>query len=164
MIKEVGLRMGDIWTVNFHQPRVLVMHFVRLWFVTKPPNEITSSTSYVHLEVFCFCRKTWTEGQSHNKFKGANEEFGSCSSARRNHFQRWQGPMCYDGSSRGSTPYLDRWDDDLKMTQMKGAKCKIWTWVVGRKTGPNRPRKGMGRPTHSDRPRGFCGGSARPLT
>jgi hypothetical protein len=23
------------------------------------------------------------------------------------------------------TPYLDRWDDDLKMTQMKGDKCKM---------------------------------------
>jgi hypothetical protein len=23
------------------------------------------------------------------------------------------------------TTYLDRWDDDLKMTQMKGAKCKM---------------------------------------
>jgi hypothetical protein len=23
------------------------------------------------------------------------------------------------------TPYLDRGDDDLKMTQMKGAKCKM---------------------------------------
>jgi hypothetical protein len=35
-------------------------------------------------------------------------------------------------------PYLDRGDDDLKMTQMKGAKCKMWRWVAGRKTRPNR--------------------------
>jgi hypothetical protein len=53
------------------------------------------------------------------------------------------------------TPYLDRWDDDLKMTQMKGAKCKMWRWFAGRETGPNRPRKGLGRPARSDRPRDF---------
>jgi hypothetical protein len=27
-------------------------------------------------------------------------------------------------TSYEKTPYLDCWDDDLKMTQMKGAKCK----------------------------------------
>jgi hypothetical protein len=52
------------------------------------------------------------------------------------------------------TPYLDRGDDDLKMTQVKGGNCKMWRWAAGRKTGPNRPRKGLGRPTQSDRPRG----------
>ena len=28
-------------------------------------------------------------------------------------------------TSYEKTPYLDRGDDDLKMTQMKGAKCKM---------------------------------------
>jgi hypothetical protein len=28
-------------------------------------------------------------------------------------------------TSYEKTPYLDRWDDDLKMTQMKGAKCRM---------------------------------------
>jgi hypothetical protein len=67
-------------------------------------------------------------------------------------------------TSYEKTPYLDRRDDDLKMPQMKGAKCKMWRWAAGRKTGPNRPRKGLGRLAWSDRPSGFCGNSARPLT
>jgi hypothetical protein len=58
-------------------------------------------------------------------------------------------------TSYEKTPYLDRTDDDLKTTQIKGAKSKMPRWAAGRKMGPNRPRKGLGRPTHSDRPRGF---------
>jgi hypothetical protein len=46
-----------------------------------------------------FAGKHGQKGQSHNKFKEANEEFRSYSTARRNHLQRWQGPRCYDGSS-----------------------------------------------------------------
>jgi hypothetical protein len=53
------------------------------------------------------------------------------------------------------TPNLDRWDDHLKMTQIKGEKSKMPRWVAGRKIGPNRPRKGLGRRARSDRPRGF---------
>jgi hypothetical protein len=52
-------------------------------------------------------------------------------------------------------PYLDRGDDDLKMTQMKGAKCKMWRWAAGRKTGPNRAKNRLGRPAWLDRPRPF---------
>jgi hypothetical protein len=52
-------------------------------------------------------------------------------------------------------PYLDRGDDNLKMTQMKGAKCKMWRWAVGRKTGPNRAENRLGWPAWSDRPRPF---------
>jgi hypothetical protein len=37
-----------------------------------------------------FAGKHEQKGRSHNKFKGANEKFRSCSSARRNYFQRWQ--------------------------------------------------------------------------
>jgi hypothetical protein len=59
-------------------------------------------------------------------------------------------PISYE-----KTPYLDRGDDDLKMTQIKGAKSKMPRWAAGRKTGPNQPRKGMGRPARSDRPTGF---------
>jgi hypothetical protein len=58
-------------------------------------------------------------------------------------------------TSYENTPYLDRGDDDLKMTQIKGAKSKMWRWSAGRKTGPNRPRKGLGRLARSDRPRDF---------
>jgi hypothetical protein len=36
------------------------------------------------------------------------------------------------------------------MTQIKGAKSKMWRWAAGRKTGPNRPRKGLGQPARSD--------------
>jgi hypothetical protein len=114
-----------------------------------------------------FVEKHEQKGRSHNKFKGANEEFRSCSSARRNHFQRWQGPD-QGGTTdhpRGlrrkvltsceKTPYLDRGDDDLKMTQIKGAKSKMPRWAAGRKTSPNRPRKGLGWPARSDRPKDF---------
>jgi hypothetical protein len=52
-------------------------------------------------------------------------------------------------------PYLDHGDDDLKMTQMKGAKCKMWRWAAGRKTGPNRAKNRLGRPAWSDRPMPF---------
>jgi hypothetical protein len=41
------------------------------------------------------------------------------------------------------------------MTQMKGAKCKMWRWAAERKTSPNRPRKGLGWLARSDQPRGF---------
>jgi hypothetical protein len=58
-------------------------------------------------------------------------------------------------TSYEKTPYLDRRDDDLKMTQMKGAKCKMSRWDVGRKMGPNRAEKTLGRPAWSDRPRPF---------
>jgi hypothetical protein len=53
------------------------------------------------------------------------------------------------------TPYLDRGDDNLKMTQIKGAKSKMPRWAVERKMGPNHPRKGLGRLARSDRPRYF---------
>jgi hypothetical protein len=58
-------------------------------------------------------------------------------------------------TSYEKTPYLDRGDDNLKMTQIKGAKSKSWRWAARRKTGPNRPRKGLGRPARLDRPRDF---------
>jgi hypothetical protein len=58
-------------------------------------------------------------------------------------------------TSYEKTPYLDRRDDDLKMTQIKGAKSKMLREAAGRKLGPNRPRKGLGRPARSDRLRGF---------
>jgi hypothetical protein len=41
------------------------------------------------------------------------------------------------------TPYLDRRDDDSKMTQLKGFKSKMSRWAAGRKTGLNRARKGQ---------------------
>jgi hypothetical protein len=36
---------------------------------------------------YVFVGKHGQKGRSHNKFKGENEEFRSCSSARRNHFK-----------------------------------------------------------------------------
>jgi hypothetical protein len=36
------------------------------------------------------------------------------------------GLRCKVRTSYEKTPYLDRWDDYLKMTQMKGGKCKMW--------------------------------------
>jgi hypothetical protein len=42
--------------------------------------------------------------------------------------------------------YLDRGDDDLKMTQMKGVKFKMPRWATGRKTGPNRAENSMHQP------------------
>jgi hypothetical protein len=82
-----------------------------------------------------FVGKHGQKGRSHNKFKGANEEFHSCSN---------QGKITSKGgkdqggtmdhprglrrkvqTSYEKTPYLDRGDDDLKMTQIKGAKSKM---------------------------------------
>jgi hypothetical protein len=53
-------------------------------------------------------------------------------------------------TSYEKNPYLDRGDDNLKMTQIKGAKSKMPRWAAGRKMGPNRPKKGLGRLAHSD--------------
>jgi hypothetical protein len=53
------------------------------------------------------------------------------------------------------THYLDHGDDDLKITQMKGAKCKMWRWAAERKTGPNRAKNRLGLSAWSDQPRPF---------
>jgi hypothetical protein len=53
------------------------------------------------------------------------------------------------------TPYIHHGDDDLKMTQIKGAKSKMPRLAAGRKMGPNRPRKGLSRPACSDQARDF---------
>jgi hypothetical protein len=34
---EQGLSMGEMLTLNFRQPRVLAIHWFRLWFATNPP-------------------------------------------------------------------------------------------------------------------------------
>jgi hypothetical protein len=41
------------------------------------------------------------------------------------------------------------------MTQINGAKSKMPRWATGRKMGPNRPKKDLGRPACLDRPRDF---------
>jgi hypothetical protein len=61
------------------------------------------------------------------------------------------------------TPYLDRRDDDLKMTQMKGAKCRMRRWATGRKTDLNRAKNRLGRPAWSDQPRPFLPRFAVPV-
>jgi hypothetical protein len=46
----------------------------------------------------------------------------------RTNVPEWRTPEDQDektGSSHIKIPYLDRRDDDLKMTQMKGAKCRM---------------------------------------
>jgi hypothetical protein len=114
------------------------------------------------------CVSTGKHGQkgwSHNEFKGANEEFCSCLSARRIHSQRWQGSRCYfrssprtktkDRTSCEKTPYLDHRDDDAKMTQMNGHKSKMSRWAAGRKMVPNRVKNSLGQPAWSDRPNTF---------
>jgi hypothetical protein len=58
------------------------------------------------------------------------------------------------------TPYLDRGDDELKMTQMKS---KMPRWATGRNTGPNRAENILGRPAWSDQPRAFLLGFAVPF-
>jgi hypothetical protein len=65
------------------------------------------------------------------------------------------GLRCKVRTSCEKTPYLDRGNDNLKMTQIMGAKSKMPRWAAGRKTGRNRPRKGLGRPARSNRPRWF---------
>jgi hypothetical protein len=96
---------------------------------------MTSSTSCVHLEVLCFVGK---HGQRDGVTTSSKEQMRS--SVR----VRVQGEITSKGGKdRGATtdhprglrrkvrtscektPYLDRGDDDLKMTQMKGGKCKM---------------------------------------
>jgi hypothetical protein len=69
-------------------------------------------------------------GWSHNKFKGANEEFSSCSNAKGGKDQG--GTMDHPRGLRRkvrtsyeNTPYLDRGDEGHKMTQINGAKSKM---------------------------------------
>jgi hypothetical protein len=52
-------------------------------------------------------------------------------------------------------PYLDRWDDDAKMTQMNGNKSKMSRRATGREVGPNWAETSLGRPAWSDRPNTF---------
>jgi hypothetical protein len=66
-----------------------------------------------------------------------------------------RGLRCKVRTSCKKTPYLDREDDDLKMTQMKGTNWKMSKWVVGRKMGPNRAEKTLGRLAWSNQPRPF---------
>jgi hypothetical protein len=58
--------MGEMWMVNFGAPNIFVTLWFELDYATNPPlgilNDITSSSSYVHLEVLCFFKKTWTKG------------------------------------------------------------------------------------------------------
>jgi hypothetical protein len=62
------------------------------------------------------------------------------------------------------TPYLDRGDDDLKMTQIKGLSPKCEDEPQGgRRARTGLERAWAGRPVQTG-PGTFCGGSARPLT
>jgi hypothetical protein len=119
----------------------------------------------VHLEVLCFCWKAWkkwTESQQVQRSKWGvlfvfewrriTSKSGKDQGGTTDH--PW-GLRRKVRTSCEKTPYLDRGDVDLKMTQIKGAKSKMPRWVVGRKTGPNQPRKGLGGPAHSDRPIDF---------
>jgi hypothetical protein len=75
-----------------------------------------------------------------------------------------RGLRCKVRTSYEKTPYLDRGDDDLKMTQIKweSPKCQDEP-REGRWARTGRERAWAGRPVRTG-PRGFWPGSARPLT
>jgi hypothetical protein len=60
-----------------------------------------------------------------------------------------------DQTSCEKTPYLDREDDDAKMTKMMGHKSRMSREATSTKMGLNRAGKGPGRPAHADQPSPF---------
>jgi hypothetical protein len=88
--------------VYFGTPNI----FITLWFGfdygTNPPLGALIVWQ-VHLcaciwKCYVYVGKHGHKGRIH-KFKGAIKKSCSCSRAWWNHFQWWQGPKCYEGSS-----------------------------------------------------------------
>jgi hypothetical protein len=120
--------------VNFGAPNM----FVTLWFELDYGTNPLLGTLMIWQVQLCMCiwkcyvfagkhaLKVW----SHNKFKRANEESHSCSSARWNHSKGGRDQGVTTEHSRGQkregqtsyemTPYLKRKDDVATMMQLKG--------------------------------------------
>jgi hypothetical protein len=64
LVQESKSLSQRLLTVYFGTPNMFITLWFGLDYETNPPlrttNDITSLSSYVHLEVLCFCRKTWT--------------------------------------------------------------------------------------------------------
>jgi hypothetical protein len=98
---------------------------------------------------YVFSRKHGLKRWSHNEFKGTNEEFCSCSNARRKWLLKVATTKMLLGSSlRTKTPYLDRGDDNAKMKQLKGIKSKTMIGPTWRKGLLNWGELGPGRSAH----------------
>jgi hypothetical protein len=84
----------------------------------------------------------------------------------RTNVLEWRTPEDRDektGSSCIKIPQLDRSDDDLKMTQMKGASAKCQDEPRGEEWARTSPEKAQaGRPVRTS-PAHFCGSSGPPL-
>jgi hypothetical protein len=160
--------------MNFGTPNMFITLWFELDYGTNPP----LGTLMIWQVQLCMCiwkccifvGKNGLKGRSH-KFKGANEESRSCSTARWNHSQRWQGPRCYIGAFTRSkayrtscekTPYLKRGDDVAKIMQLKGFKSKMMRGPMWKKGRPNRAKVGLGRSAQAIRPTHFLA-SVRPL-
>jgi hypothetical protein len=159
--------------MNFGTPNMFITLWFELDYGTNPP----LGTLMIWQVQLCMCiwkccifvGKNGLKGRSH-KFKGANEESRSCSTARWNHSQRWQGPRCYIGAFTRSkayrtscekTPYLKRGDDVAKIMQLKGFKSKMMRGPMWKKGRPNRAKVGLGRSAQAIRPTHFLA-SVRP--
>jgi hypothetical protein len=151
---EQDLSVGEMLTVNSCTPNIYITLWFELDYGTNPPLD----TLIIWQVQLCMCiwkccvfaGKHGLKGRSHNEFEGANKEFHSCLSARWNHSQRWKGPCAMtdhpqglrrkDGTSCEKTHYIDRGDDDAKMTHLKVFKYKMIGGSTRRRDGRTGPK------------------------
>jgi hypothetical protein len=167
---EQDLSVGEMLTVYFGAPNMFITLLIWAWLwnwpATRHTNDITSSSSYVHLEVLHFCRKTWTkrtESQQVQRSKWGVPFVFKCMMkslpkvARtevswRNIPEDWS---IKDRTSWENTLYLGREDHIVKMMQLKGAKCKMSKGSTGEKGWLNQAGMDLGRSAQAGRPGPF---------